>query len=227
MPANARSQRSAALSGIGVALLFGGGTALWALEMPDAGASGGEIVAFYRETSDRIVVGASISLVAIALFVFFASALRRLLREAEGDDLLANTAFGGALLGGGAGLAAETINMAGALRAADGELSQPLGQSLFDISQVLGFNAAGVGVGVLAVAMAAVALRTESLLPRWLAVLTAIAGLLLLTPLSRVVLGPSVLLLAVIAASLLVTPHRNGGSKARGHRGGPRALIRS
>jgi hypothetical protein len=201
--------RYAALSGIGVALLFGGGSALWALDMPDAGASGAEVVDFYTDTSGRIIVGASMALVAIALFVFFASGLRRALTEAEGDDLLGTTAFGGALLAVAAGLGAETINMVGALRADDGQLSEPLAQALFEISYVLGFNAAGVGLGVLALATAAVAIRTGAILPRWLAVVTALLGIALLTPLSQWVLGPGVLLLPVLAVLMLRTPRRD------------------
>jgi len=189
--------RNAALSGIAVAVLFGAGNALWAFEQPDPGASGGELVGFYTDTSDRIIAGASMSLVSIALFVFFVSGLRRVLVDAEGDDVLANTAFGGALLGIGAGLGAETINMVGALRAADGELSEPLAQALFEISYVLGYNAAGVGIGVLVLATAAVALRRGVLLPRWLAVLALPLGIALLTPLSQFVVGPSILLLVI------------------------------
>jgi hypothetical protein len=200
------SRRFTAVTGIAVAGLFGAGSALWAFRMPDPGVSGPEVVRFYRDASDRIVVGANMSLLAIGLFVFFASGLRRTLAEAEQDDLLATAAFGGALLAAAAGLGAETINLVGALRAHDGELTGALGQALFEISYILGFNAAGVGTGVLALAIAAVALRSDAFLPRWLAVVTAIVGIALLTPLSRVVLGPGVLLLGVIAVLLLRAP---------------------
>jgi hypothetical protein len=196
----------ATLSGVAVALLFGAGNALWAFEMPDPGAPASEVVDFYRDASSRIVAGASISLVAIAFFIVFASALRSALAEVEGDDLLGTVAFGGALLGAAAGLGAETINMVGALRADDGQLTEALGQTLFEISYVLGYNAAGVGIGVLALATAAVALRTGALLPRWLAIVTGLLGIALLTPLSQFALGPSILLLAVIAVQLLRTP---------------------
>jgi hypothetical protein len=200
------AHRYAALSGILVAVLFGTGTALWAFEMPEPSASAAEVVDFYRNTSGRIVAGASLSMVAIAVFVLFVSGLRRVLAEAEGNDVLATTAFGGGLLGVAAGLGAETINLVGALRAQDGQLTDALGQALFQISYVLGFNAAGVGIGVLALATAAVALRTGAVLPRWLAVVTFVLGLALLTPLSQVVLGPAVLLLPVIALLLLRAP---------------------
>ena len=161
---------------------------------------------FYEDAADRIVVGDSLSLLAVALFVYFAAGMRQVLSELDGDDVLADTAFGGALLGLAAGVGAETINMVGGLRARDGELSPELARSLFEISQILGFNAASVGMGTFAIATAAVALRRRTLLPRWLAVLTVAAGLALLTPLSRELFAPALLLLPVLAVQLLREP---------------------
>jgi hypothetical protein len=191
-------------------VLFATGNMLWwPWSGPESGAPASEIVNFYRDTSGRIIIGASLSLFAIAAFVLFAAAVRRVLIEAEGDDLLATTAFGGALLGMAAGLGAETINMVGALRARDGELSAALAQSLFEISRVFGSIASGVGVGVFALATAAVALRTGLVLPRWLAVVTGVVGFSLLTPVTQVteVAGAAMVLITlVIAVSLLRSP---------------------
>src|SRR5213592_1353205 len=114
------TRRITGLAGLAVAVVFGAGNALWAFDQPDAGAPAREVVAFYTDASARIVAGASLSLVAIAVFVLFASGLRSILREHEGGDVLATTAFGGALVMVAAGLGAETINMVGALRADDG-----------------------------------------------------------------------------------------------------------
>jgi hypothetical protein len=197
------TRRATGLAGLGVAVLFGGGSALWAFEQPNAGASAQEILAFYADTSTWIIVGASLSLLATALFVFFASGVRTILREHEGDDFLATAAFGGALLAVAAGLGAETINMAGALRADHGQLTPGLGRALFEISYVLGYNGAGVGIGILVLAIAAVALHARALMPRWLALLLLVVGLAFLTPLSRFLLGPSVLALAAVSAYLL------------------------
>jgi hypothetical protein len=197
------TRRTTGLAGLAVAVLFGGGSALWGFEQPHSGAPAREIVAFYTDTSAGIIAGASLSLVAIALFVLFASGVRAILRKPEGDDLLATTAFGGGLLAMVAGLGAETINMVGALRADDGQLTPELGRALFEISYVLGYNAAGVGIGVLLLATAAVALRARALLPRWLALFTLVVGLAFITPLSRFLLGPAVLMLAVVSAQLL------------------------
>lgn len=188
-------------SGLAVVLLFGGGNALWAFRIPKPGASPDEIVRFYVDRSGRIIAGASLSLLAIAVFTFFASSVRGILAREEGDDLLSTTAFGGALLGVSAGLGAETINMVGAMRAADGTLTGELAQPLYEISQVLGFNAAGVGVGVFGLGTAASALRS-GVLPRWLSLLTGGVSLGLLTPLSRVFFGPAIPLVGLVGRHL-------------------------
>ena len=200
------TRRATGLAGLAVAVLFAAGNALWALDQPKGGASAQKIVSFYSHNSDGIVAGGSISLVAIALFVVFASGLRAILREHEDGDVLATTAFGGALLAMAAGLGAESLNMVGGLRAGEGKLTQSLGQALFEISYVLGYNAAGVGIGIVLVAGAVVALRARALLPRPLALAVLVAGLAFLTPLSRFLLAPAVLGLAVLSWRLLRSP---------------------
>lgn len=125
------------------------------------------------------------------------------MRRATGLALLATTAFGGALLLVAAGLGAETLNMVGAWRAEDGQLTSELGRALFEISYVLGYNGAGVGIGILLLAIAAVALRARALMPRRLAFRLLVVGLAFITPLSRFLLGPSILLLAVASVQLL------------------------
>jgi hypothetical protein len=186
-----------------VVILFGVGSALWAFDQPEAGAPAGEVVSFYTDTSARIIAGGSLSLLSVMLFILFASGLRAILREHEGDDLFATMAFGGALVLVAAGLGAETLNMVGAWRADDGQLTPELGRALFEISYVLGYNGAGVGIGVLLLATAMVALRARALMPRWLAILLLVVGLAFVTPLSRFLLGPSFLLLAAVSAQLL------------------------
>ena len=199
------TRRVTGLAGLAVAVLFSVGNALWAFDQPEAGAPSREIVAFYTDTSARIIVGASLSLLAAALFVVFASGLRAILRGHEGDDQFATAAFGGALLVVAAGLGAETINMVGALRADGGELTPELGRALFEISYVLGYNGAGLGICVLVSAAAAVALRVPTFLPRWLGLALLVIGLAFITPLSRFLLVPAVLALAAVSVRLLRT----------------------
>lgn len=200
------TRRLTGIAGLGAGILFGGGSALWGFEQPRAGASTAKLLAFYRDNDTEIVIGASLALGSIAFFVFFASGVRALLREVEGDDLLGTAAFGGALLLTAAGLAAEVINMVGALRADAGQLTPDLARSVFEISYVLGYNAAGVGIGTFLLALAAAALRARALMPRWTAVALVVVGLAFLTPLSRYLLGPAVLLLLAVSVQLLRRP---------------------
>lgn len=204
----ARNARWAGFSVLAAFTLFCAGNALWAFEQPAPGASGSELVDFYGSLSTRIVIGGLLSLFSIALFVFFASALRAVIIDVEGDELLANAAFGGTILGLAAGIGAETINIAAALRAGDAELTEPLALALFDISYVLGSYACAPGFGVLTLAISACALRTGRLLPRWLAYVGVLIGVALITPLAAYTIGeytvgPPFLLLLILGVRLL------------------------
>ena len=204
----ARNRRWAGVSAIAAFVVFTAANSLWAFEQPAPGASASELISFYEEGSGRIVAGGLLSLVSLAILVVAASALRSVLVELEPDELLANAAFGGAILGAAAGLGAETINMAGALRAGDGELTAPLALALFDISYVLGSYGAGIGIGLLTLATALAALRTGTLLPRWMAVAGVVIGTAMITPLFGYALGeytvaPAFVLLLVLGVLLL------------------------
>ncbi len=198
-----RAHRWAGVSGIATGLLFALANSLWAFDQPARGASSAELLDFYAELAGEIVAGALVSLISIAAFVVFAGALREVLVELEGDALLANVAFGGTLLTAAAGIGAETINMAAALRAADDELTAPLAQALFDSSYVLGYYGAGVGLALVALAARAAALRSGALMPRWLAIVGLLLAATLITPLVIYTIGPSFLFLVAISALLL------------------------
>jgi hypothetical protein len=203
-----RSHRWTGISAIGAFVVFSAANAIWAFEQPAPGSSAPELIDFYTDLSERIVAGGLGSLLSVSIFVIFASALRSALAELEGDELLANAAFGGTILGLAAGIGAESVNMAAALRAGDGELTEPLALALFDISYVFGSYATGIGFGVLLLAVGAVALRSRALLPRWLAVVAVALGLAMVTPLAGYLLGeytlaPCFLLLAALGVLML------------------------
>ncbi len=206
------AERQAGISGIAVAVLFGVGSAIWGLDMPEDGSPVLDVIDFYQDTADRIVVGATLSLLAIAAFLWFAAALRRVLADAEGNDVLATTAFAGGLLSMAAGIGAESINMAAALRAQDDELSDELAQSLFETSQVLGSAATAIGLGVLALATGAVALRSGLVLPRIVAMAFVALGVVLLSPLSHVnwVAGAALVLITLIVGIVLLRGSAGG-----------------
>lgn len=192
--------------GIAAAVLFIVGNSLWAWEQPESNAPADELIAFYADNADGIIWGGGMSLLSIALILVFAAGLRRLLADAEGNDGLATAAFGGAVLLAGAGLVAETLNMVGGLRADEGDLSPELADSLFEISYALGFQGAGVGMGLFAICVAASALRSRAVLPPWLAAITILAGLLLLSPLVEIGFYVAFPLLIVISLVLLRAP---------------------
>jgi hypothetical protein len=199
--------RYAPLSGLVVFVLFAIGNGIWSLDIPSTDASPVELVDFYEERSTRIIIGASLSILSIVLFVWFSSLLRDRLELELGPDRAAGlplAAFGGALMAFTVGLGAETINMAGALRAeGDGGITPDAAQAFFDISQILGFNAAGVGLAALIAATAVASLRGSRLLSRPLAVPALILALTLLTPqLVRVTLLVAILLLPLYSIRL-------------------------
>jgi hypothetical protein len=203
-----RAHRWAGISALSAFVVFSAANAIWAFDQPAPGSSAPELIDFYTDLSSRIIVGGLGSLLSLAIFVVFASALRGILAELEGDELLATAAFGGTILGLAAGLGAESVNLAAALRAGDGELTEPLALALFDISYVFGSYATGIGFGVAMLAIGAVALRSGKLLPRWLAFVAVVIGLAMVTPLAGYVLGeytvaPCFLLLAVLGVLLL------------------------
>jgi hypothetical protein len=204
-----RAERIAGVSALTGAVLFGVGSAIWGLDMPEDGTPVAEVVDWYHDVADRIVIGGTLSLVAVAVFLFFAGAFRRVLADAEGDDVLATTAFGGLLLAMAVGIGAEGINLVAALRAQDDELGDGLAQTLHEISQILGGMLTGIGFGVFAIATGIVALRSGRVLPRWLAIFAVVLGVALLTPLAHVnwVAGAALtLLLGMIGAALLLRP---------------------
>jgi hypothetical protein len=175
-----RARRIGGISALTAGLLFAVGNALWAFEMPEGGTSGPELVAFFDDNATGIIVGGTLSLLAVAVFLLSAAAIRRVMIDAEGDDILATTALGGAILGVALGASAEGINMLGAIRAQDGELAQ----SLFEIPQFFGSAGSGLGFAVFSLAFAAVAWRSGRIVPRYAVVLIAIVGLVLLSPLA-------------------------------------------
>jgi dihydrodipicolinate synthase/N-acetylneuraminate lyase len=194
---------------VAAAVLFGAGNALWAFSQPSGNATATQVMAFYARHSNGILVGASLSLVSLVAFTVFSCGIRVMVLAAGEDELWATTACAGGLLLVVAGLGAETINMVGALRATDHDLTRSLGEAVFQISYVLGYNAAGVGIAVLLLAMAISGLRRPALMRRPAAGLSIAIAIAFLTPLSRYLLAPAVVLLLAVGIKL-VRPHSSG-----------------
>jgi hypothetical protein len=211
--------RLAPLSGVVTVVLFGTGNAIWALEQPERDAGTEEIVSFYEGTSTEILIGGTISLLAIPFFVWFGAVLRDRLAAAEGSERsgLPLLAFAGTVLAAAVGLGAETINMAGALSAEDGQLTADTAQIYFDVSYALGAPSAGVAIAMVALPTGVIALRTSRPVgpaAAWAALLVGVAMLtpLMLTP----AFGVLFLLALLLLTGLSVQLYREGsGETAR------------
>ena len=205
-----RLDRYAPLSGVAFVLLFAVGNALWAFEQPAVGADPGEIVDFYEDTSTGILIGGSLSLLSIGLLVWFGSILRDALGDAASGRAagLPQTAFAGVVLVSSAGLAAETINMVGALRAEDdGGLTPAAAQTYLDVSSAFGYWAAGAAGAIAVAATAVVAIATRKILPPYVAWMTLAATPVLVTPIlitpaGRNALGLPLLFVAGVSIAL-------------------------
>jgi hypothetical protein len=164
--------------------------------MPSAGTPTAEILDFYDTRGARIVIGGSISLFAIALFVLFAAAVRQVLDQAEAGDPWTATSFAGAVLTAATGISAESLNVVAATRSLDGELDEPLAQALFEISQNFGATAFGLGIAIFATATGVAGLRSGALTP-WRSWLVLITGIVLFTPLASINVVPGALLIFI------------------------------
>ena len=211
---NMTSQGLLRVSGLAFLILFAGGSAVWwPWGEVRAGADPGAIAQFYADTRALIVIGGTLSVLGIAAFVVFASAVRELIE----DPVVGTAATVGAGVLAVAGFGAETINMAGSIRATD---DPQLAQTLYEIPQVLGGYTSAIGAGIFALAVAA-----AGLLSRRAAASVAAIGLVLLTPLAAFVTevaGGGALL--VVAAVLIGVPRdtqraRHGGPQSTGPEG--------
>jgi hypothetical protein len=213
--------RVAPLSGLITAILFGTGSALWAFEQPAQDAGSAEIVSFYEDTSTAILIGGTMSIISLLFLVWFGGVLRERLAAAEGSEEsgLPSVAFAGTVLLAAVGLGAETINMAGALSADDGQLTADTAQIYFDVSWAFGAPAAGVAIAIATVPVALIAHRTGRLLPPWAVWLSLLMALAALTPLMWTAafaypVGLAVLLLAGLSVRLYRESFSPGSRRA-------------
>jgi hypothetical protein len=210
-----RLARFSPLSGLIFVVLFGIGSGLWGFDQPTRDAGAAEILSFYDETSTRILIGGTISVVACFFLVWFGAVLREHLVALDGSERsgLPSMAFGGAILTVAVGLGAETINLLGAMRAEDGKLTAESAQIYFDLSIAFGYTSAGVAMAAFAAPIAMIALRTRRQLLQslaWLAVALALAMLIPEVSLVQVLYAA----LLVLLATLSIRMYREGSEAA-------------
>lgn len=143
-----------------------------------------DIVAYYSDKKDSIVVGTLLVTFSAPLFLWFSGCLRSAIARAEGGSgRLAATAFGGAAAATAVGVSAPLINLMGVLRVDEtGSIDPATATALFDISYVLFAAAAQAAAATLLLATAVAALRYRAVLPRWLALVTIPIGVAMLIP---------------------------------------------
>lgn len=173
------------IAGIAAALTFIVGVALSA-NSPDSDASDATVLAWYAKHSHRVgvIVGIFVLMFFGLFMLWFASGLRERLRAAEGPSgRLANVAFGGALLCvalvwvGAFALAAVPagISIGGEPTITNADVARFVPQA--------GFGAILVGGMFGAIAMieaSSVVIMRSDTLPRWLAYLGFVCGIVLL-----------------------------------------------
>jgi hypothetical protein len=175
--------RWGSLSGLVFAVLFGVGSGIWALEQPVRSAGTGDVLAFFEGTSTEILVGGTMSLLSLVFLVWFGAILKdRLAAAVPAGSGLPLLAFAGTLLTAGVGLAAETINMAAALSAKDGQLTGSSAQLFFDLTYAFGAHAASITMAMVAFTVGICAVTTGEVVPRWAGWLAVAIGLAMLTP---------------------------------------------
>lgn len=175
-----RTSSLAMVSGVGLCLLGLAATLVYpaAPEFVDEPA---RIAAFYGDNSGTLLGANWIYLLGGALMIVFAGALRAILNRAEGGDgFLSGLAFGGILAGAAVTLAGTALDTAAALRVDEqGAIAPDIAAVLADGHGVLFGMAAPMAFSVGVLATAALALRT-SVLPTWLAGLSAVLGIALI-----------------------------------------------
>lgn len=175
-------------------------------EPPDADSAPDEIVQFYLDDKDAIVLGAVLSTVAALFLVFFANHLRRVFAEAGSATVSATVLVGGAIIAVGAAFDATIlIAIAEAADEIDATSVQTL-QALWDND----FLPVALGVQVFLISSGIAAIRTRAL-PVWLgwvALLLAVVGF---TPIGFAAFLGAALWIAVVSITLAL---RGGRAQA-------------
>ena len=164
------------LGGIGNVALFPSGA-------PDFVDEPAKIAAFYEKEQSAILTTDLLNLISAPFLLWFIGSLRSVLRRAEGaEGRVSGIAFAGGTAGVALLMAAAAVDSVAALRVEEqGEIDTVLATALWDISNILFGAAAMMGLAVLLVATAVVALRHDAL-PKWLGALSLLIGIGLAVP---------------------------------------------
>jgi hypothetical protein len=152
-------------------------------EPPGADEPGSEVISFYDENSGEVQAAGGLLLWAAVFFLFFAGALRRVLRSAEqAPGWLSAVAFGGAVAAT-VGLALFAT-MAFALTD-EPEALDPAAAQALNVLSVDAFGPVAVGVSAFLIATGLAIVRTGAL-ASWLGWVAIVIGIVAVTPIGFV-----------------------------------------
>jgi len=166
-----------------------------------------EFVDFYSDNQDRLFLGAAFQGVAVTLLVFFFACIRRLISAAEGGrGILASVAFGGGLIFAAGGAFDATLTFAMAETAED---IPP--QSLLALSALFenDFVPLAVGLQLFLLGVGLAAWRF-GVLPKWLAGIALLLGVIAVTPIGFVSFIAMVLWIPITSILLALAAKRGG-----------------
>lgn len=164
-----RLDRVAPLAGAASIVLYFAGFALIGEVGSTATPSSEQVVDLLEDSPVQIIVGVYISLVSVALLIWFVAILHSRLRIAEGGTgWLAATAFGGGLVAATAlAVGFASIGQAAFRAESDDGINPEVAVVFYDLYRAILGSAVPIGFGVLIGATAIVTFRSQAF-PAWL-----------------------------------------------------------
>ena len=210
-----RLERLAPLTGVVFVALIIVSLILIAEDAPDFVEEPREVADYYAGNTGRLIAGFYIGALANVFLIWFAGSLRSALRSAEGGEgRLAAVAFGGGVAAAVLFIASDWINLAAVFRAdEDGAIDPAVAASLNDVAGGFLGGGAALALGVLVAAAAVIALRSGSILPRWLAWISLALAVLLVSPVGYIGTAIAALWVVIVSVMLYV---RQGPSESAG-----------
>jgi uncharacterized membrane protein YhaH (DUF805 family) len=162
-----------------------------------------EIAAFYRDESARIMAGGYMGLLSSFFLLWFTGSVKAALSRGQGgSDRLATIAFGGGVLAAGMVALSYMAMFYGAERASLRGGIDPGGAAvLSDLASGAVGTAAPYGLAALVGAFAIFAIRTRTQ-PGWLAWISLVIAVGLISPINYIVIAMAVIWVAVVSIRL-------------------------
>jgi hypothetical protein len=173
-------------------------------ETPEFAGKPADFTEFFTEDKSRVILGSMLLLVSVFFLIWFLGTLATASGRAEGADRrVSRIAYGGGLVGAALIAAGMSMNMMGAFRVDEQHsISDDVAVVYGDLSSILAFLAAAVGLSVLLAGVAVVNARTR-FLPAWLTWVSGIMAIGLFEPFFSFLFVIAFALWAAVVGSLL------------------------